>query len=256
MDPLAEQFMGWTPYHYVHQNPINLVDPTGMSAEPPEEGDFNDGDTHTDESGSWTYQNRVWYDNTGNDNNILAPIVIDKSSTDYIGIAKEVASYLPGGGLVDIYDGLKSGNNLQVGIGVVTTVADVMSFGMGGFVIKGGVKALIKASSKEIAEQGIVQFSKKVFGHTFTTHGDDMTEFLINRAKGSKSPQGQFLDNQKAADFIRENLSKTTQGAIDIPIPKDFPARVIMPDGSFKAATHIKLVPGGKGVKTAYPLIK
>ena len=42
VDPLAEQFVGWTPYHYVHQNPINLIDPTGMSAElssnpPPDE---------------------------------------------------------------------------------------------------------------------------------------------------------------------------------------------------------------------------
>src|SRR5690606_24987646 len=33
VDPLAEEFAGWTPYHYVHQNPINLIDPTGMSAE-------------------------------------------------------------------------------------------------------------------------------------------------------------------------------------------------------------------------------
>jgi len=33
VDPLAEQFTGWTPYHYVHQNPINLIDPTGMSAD-------------------------------------------------------------------------------------------------------------------------------------------------------------------------------------------------------------------------------
>src|SRR5690606_8058213 len=33
VDPLAGQFVGWTPYHYVHQNPINLIDPTGMSAE-------------------------------------------------------------------------------------------------------------------------------------------------------------------------------------------------------------------------------
>lgn len=31
-DPLAEEFSSWTPYHYVHNNPINLVDPTGMSA--------------------------------------------------------------------------------------------------------------------------------------------------------------------------------------------------------------------------------
>ena len=33
MDPLAEEFPGWNPYHYVHNNPINLIDPTGMSAE-------------------------------------------------------------------------------------------------------------------------------------------------------------------------------------------------------------------------------
>ncbi|WP_413513501.1 hypothetical protein [Myroides odoratus] len=38
VDPLAEQFPGWNPYHYVHNNPINLIDPTGMSAEPPVKG--------------------------------------------------------------------------------------------------------------------------------------------------------------------------------------------------------------------------
>lgn len=33
VDPLAEMFPNWNPYHYVHQNPIKLIDPTGMAAE-------------------------------------------------------------------------------------------------------------------------------------------------------------------------------------------------------------------------------
>jgi hypothetical protein len=35
VDPLAEKFPGWSPYNYTMQNPINLIDPTGMSAEDP-----------------------------------------------------------------------------------------------------------------------------------------------------------------------------------------------------------------------------
>lgn len=35
MDPLASEFPSWTPYHIVHNNLLNLIDPTGMSAENP-----------------------------------------------------------------------------------------------------------------------------------------------------------------------------------------------------------------------------
>ncbi len=33
MDPLADDAPAWTPYHYVHNNPVILTDPTGMSAD-------------------------------------------------------------------------------------------------------------------------------------------------------------------------------------------------------------------------------
>ena len=33
VDPLAGDFPSWTPYHYVHNNPLRYIDPTGMRAE-------------------------------------------------------------------------------------------------------------------------------------------------------------------------------------------------------------------------------
>ncbi len=103
------------------------------------------------------------------------------------------------------------------------------------------------------AEAQAIPLSRSRFGHTFERHGQDATEFLTNRARATGTPNGQFLDNQAAARFIRENLDKTRGGPVSLPIPKDFPARIINPDGSFSPAKTIRLIPGGKGVKTAYP---
>ena len=88
-----------------------------MSAElyddPPEEGDFKNGDTHTDSSGSWTYQNGVWYDNTGNDNNIIEEIVItshqNNSNNLYNGISTIQCHHntsTPNGEKIDLSGGL------------------------------------------------------------------------------------------------------------------------------------------------------
>jgi hypothetical protein len=41
IDPLSEKYTSWTPYHYVHNNPIMLLDMNGMEAS-----------THTDSLGN------------------------------------------------------------------------------------------------------------------------------------------------------------------------------------------------------------
>ncbi len=99
----------------------------------------------------------------------------------------------------------------------------------------------------------LIALTKARFGHAFTRHGEDATEFLINKARGSGQVQGQFLDNQAAARFIQDNLDMVKNGAVSLPVPKNFPARIINPDGTFTAPSTIRLVPGGKGVKTAFP---
>ena len=48
VDPLAESFPNWNPYNYTMQNPINLVDPDGRSASPP--------DDHFDFKGNFLYR--------------------------------------------------------------------------------------------------------------------------------------------------------------------------------------------------------
>src|SRR5690606_26475614 len=52
-DPLMTKYPNYTPYHYVHNNPVNLIDPTGMEAD-----DFRvktDGTHHTIETTIHTY---------------------------------------------------------------------------------------------------------------------------------------------------------------------------------------------------------
>ncbi|WP_309680230.1 hypothetical protein [Asaia bogorensis] len=100
---------------------------------------------------------------------------------------------------------------------------------------------------------GDISITKSKFGHTFETHGEDNTNFLLKKVQGSGQPQGQFLDNQAAARFISENLQKLKNGAVSLPVPKNLSVRIINPDGTFASARNIKIVPSGSGVKTAYP---
>jgi RHS repeat-associated protein len=98
--------------------------------------------------------------------------------------------------------------------------------------------------------------SRPTFGHTFETHGagPKSTKGLTGRAAGTKQPQGQWLNNEAAADLLKK-ASESTSGPRTIPIPEGM-GRVVMPDGSFVPAAQAKLIPNGSGgYITAYPIL-
>lgn len=95
--------------------------------------------------------------------------------------------------------------------------------------------------------------SVKQFGHTFSRHGAGTknTERLLDRAKGTGTDQGQWLDNDKAAEV----LSKIKlDGPASIRLP-DGLGQVIKPDGAIISAEKALLVPSATGLKTAYPIL-
>jgi len=259
VDPLAEKFAAWSPYTYTLDNPVRLVDRDGMEAEDEWEIIINkDGTSSTrwisDRGGDKTDYIRVT-------NGIPIP---QDGAIDYTyevavkSIATTSSSELPRGEIdkgpgYRVYDVGTGGAIESVYNDVALGFMPLPKLGL-----LGKLKGALGFGAKEVVEgaaEGGIQLSKAHFGHTFVKHGEDATNFLINRAKGSGMAQGQFLDNQKAAQFIMDNIGKTANGAVNLPLPKGFPARVINPDGAFSPATHIRLVPGGGGVKTAYPFI-
>ena len=70
-------------------------------------------------------------------------------------------------------------------------------------------------------------------------------------------PQGQWLSDVVAEDFIARHLSQLGQGTRDIPLPTSVSGigRVFSGNsGKIVEATYIRLVPSGSGVSTAFPI--
>ncbi|MDP9957140.1 RHS repeat-associated protein [Epilithonimonas hungarica] len=267
-DPLAEKT--FEPYAYVYNNPVRMIDPTGMEGETSDnsgvETDANGNETISVignikiSAGTAAINVNRFGDNSdsGSDSRDNGRGATDDGGFNKGDISKE--------GNVEVGKDYEESDNMYKSS--ITSSSNETNCGpcirfLLKLLLKKGAKEAAKQTAKQSAKQAVkqgtkeavIELTKKKFGHTFINHGKDATKFIMNRAKGSGASQGQFLDDQKAAKFILDNISKTSNGAVNIPIPKGFPARVIMPDGTMKAATHIRLVPGGGGVKTAYPLI-
>jgi hypothetical protein len=95
--------------------------------------------------------------------------------------------------------------------------------------------------------------SVKQFGHTFNEHGAGVknTQRLLDRARGTGNPQGQWLNNEMAAAFLSDIK---VDGPASIPIPQGL-GQVIKPDGTIAGAGWATIVPWSNGFRTAYPIL-
>ncbi|MGE5786697.1 MAG: RHS repeat-associated core domain-containing protein [Myxococcales bacterium] len=110
----------------------------------------------------------------------------------------------------------------------------------------------------KIAAQGATASwrSVKAWGHTFGQHGAGakITNALRGRAAGTGTPQGQWLNNEAAAEFL-SGQARGIQGAASARIPAGL-GQVIMPDGTIIAATHATIIPNpAGGLRTAFPTL-
>ncbi len=105
--------------------------------------------------------------------------------------------------------------------------------------------------------------SKPTFGHTFTTHGkgSKITQSLQDRAKAPKqsSRQGQWLDNEAAAEWIR---SKVEGGEFEIGKAYDFDdlpdglGQVIDESGDIVPTNSARIIINSKGKISSFPVDK
>ncbi|MGH2667499.1 pre-toxin TG domain-containing protein, partial [Flavobacterium sp.] len=111
---------------------------------------------------------------------------------------------------------------------------------------------VVGAGSKSAVYEPTGSMVGKKVGHTFSKHGSNNTFELVQQAKGSNSPQGQWLNDAAAEEFISSHLADLKNGAENFDLPEGL-GRVVNPDGTFTPATQARLVPSKSGVLTAYP---
>jgi hypothetical protein len=98
--------------------------------------------------------------------------------------------------------------------------------------------------------------SEPTYGHSFSRHGEGpkVTNSLRGRAAGTGQAQGQWLDNEAAAQIMQANR-QGMNWARDVDIPPGL-GQVIMPDGTIVPVTRARIVPSQNGgIGTSFPIL-
>lgn len=124
------------------------------------------------------------------------------------------------------------------------------------YVVVGGTTVLVHNCPSGDSGPNWSPKSRPTFGHSFSEHGagSKITQSLTDRARSTGKSQGQWLDNDAAAQFMQDNFVPGAGPRSSI-IPEGL-GQVIMPDGSIVPAGAATFVPSPGGLyKTSFPII-
>lgn len=171
------------------------------------------------------------------------------------------AAQAAGQALADKAAELEAGGDVGPALGNITT-----EIGIGLLLSRLGSPAEATAASSESSVGAMsasetprnwAPESKPTWQHTFLRHGQSakITRSLIDRARGTGTQQGQWLDNEAAANWLSSERPYI-QGMTVMRIPPEIPAQVVLPSGAVVPAHHAAIFPSPTGgYITAYPFV-
>jgi hypothetical protein len=163
-----------------------------------------------------------------------------------------------GGFTGEVLGGAASVTGIGAAVGVPAMMVSTTLVVGGAGNIAAGIRGLMTTGSgnsdRPVTTPTANWKSVKTFQHTFLKHGHGakITRSLADTARSTGKPQGQWLNNQAAADLLQSHRAGLN-GPTPVNIPQGL-GQVIMPDGSIVAATKAMLVPGPNGYITAFPI--
>lgn len=191
-----------------------------------------------------------------------------------LGTAKGVMDIILGGGLTvgSIGGSISSGGTaVAFLIPVLTAAGELAAVGVaevsvgvhaaaGGFANVGDDWERLQAIRREKSSGENSKFkwgnpkSKPTYGHTFSEHGQKQTPVqLKDRSRSLDHQVGQWLDDQKAAEFL-ESVAKNGEGVYHVKLPSDVNGRSFLPDGTEVVSDMAVVVVKSDGsIRTAYP---
>jgi RHS repeat-associated protein len=230
-DPIGEQG-GINLYQFVGNSPVNFVDPFGLAY------------------GDW-YDPRTYFGNPPGvtmlpNGDMMMPGPVNPSTSMTFGGMHGIDLSITGGqrpGDFVADQAVEVGKNSAIAMSMFPLAGEEGAYAAAN-------EALQAARAARLARCNWK--SVKQFGHTFTEHGAKRAlQELIDRAR-ALGPQGRWLDNDKAAQYLSQFQGKLT-GPTTVPIPPGL-GQIVHADGTIAEALQATIVPSATGLKTAYPI--